>query len=82
MEKGYLWLVVVASLNSVVSLFYYLTLIKRMYIGESEAPTAKLTIAFPVKAVLLIACVGIFWLGVMPGSLLNAIGAMSSSVFP
>ena len=82
MEKGYLWLVIVASLNSVVSLFYYLTLIKRMYIGESEAPKAKLTISFPVKAVLLIACVGIFWLGVMPGSLLNAIGAMSSSVFP
>ena len=82
MEKGYLWLVVVASLNSVVSLFYYLTLIKRMYIGESEAGIAKLSISIPVKAVLLLACVGIFWLGVLPGSLLNTIGSVSSAIFP
>ena len=82
MEKGYLWLVIVASLNSVVSLFYYLSVLRRMYIGEAGAQTARLSIPIPLKAVLLIACVGIFWLGIFPGPLMNAIIAVSARVFP
>jgi len=82
MERGYTWLVVVAALNSVVSLFYYLTLIKRMYISEEAAPRAKIVISFPVKAVLLLSCLGIFWLGILPGSLLKLLGAVSTSLFP
>ena len=41
MERGYLWLVIVASLNSVVSLFYYLSLIRKMYISEPAPGAAR-----------------------------------------
>ena len=83
MEKGYLWLVVVAALNSVVSLFYYLLVLRRMYISEPSAvPRPRLSISVPVKAVLLITSIGIFWLGILPGSLMNVISGVSARVFP
>jgi NADH-quinone oxidoreductase subunit N len=86
MEKGYLWLVIVAALNSVVSLFYYLLVLRRMYISEPgalrpSAQAARLSISLPVKAVLLVASIGIFWLGILPGSLMAVISDVSARVF-
>ncbi len=78
MEQGYLWLVIVAALNSVVSLFYYLLVLRRMYIVEPGTLGPRLSISVPVKAVLLVTCVGIFWLGILPGTLMNAIGDVST----
>lgn len=82
MEQGYLWLVVVAALNSVVSLYYYLLVLRRMYIAESPAGAAPLKVAFPVKAVLLLTTVGTFWLGIVPGSLMRILSEVSTRVFP
>jgi NADH-quinone oxidoreductase subunit N len=85
MEKGYLWLVIVAALNSVVSLFYYLLVLRRMYISEPGAPrpgqAARLSVSLPVKGVLLVASLGIFWLGILPGSLMSVISDLSVRVF-
>jgi NADH-quinone oxidoreductase subunit N len=82
MEQGYLWLVIVAALNSVVSLYYYLLVLRRMYIAESPAGAGPLTVAFPVKAVLLLTTVGTFWLGILPGSLMRILSEVSTRVFP
>lgn len=81
MERGYLWLVIVAALNSVVSLFYYLLVLRRMYMVEPAIAGPRLVISMPVKVVLLLACVGIFWLGILPGTLMRIIGDVSSRVF-
>jgi len=82
MEQGYLWLVVVAALNSVVSLYYYLLVLRRMYIAESPAGVGPLKVALPVKAVLLLTTVGVFWLGILPGSLMRILSEVSTRVFP
>jgi len=82
MERGFLWLVIVATLNSVVSLFYYLLVLRRMYIVEPGVPAPRLSISVPVKAVLLLTSAGIFLLGILPGSLMRVIGDVSSRVFP
>jgi NADH-quinone oxidoreductase subunit N len=82
MERGYLWLVIVAALNSVVSLYYYLLVLKRMYITEAPAGAGPLRVSFPVKAVLLLTTVGIFWIGILPGPLMRAVSEVSSRVFP
>ena len=82
MERGYLWLVIVAALNSVVSLFYYLLVLKQMYIGDSPPGAGALKVSLPVKAVLLLTTVGTFWLGVIPGSLMRVFSEVSTRVFP
>ena len=81
MERGYLWLVVVAALNSVVSLYYYLLVLKQMYIGESPAGAVALKVALPVKVVLLLTTIGTFWLGILPGSLMRLFSEVSMRVF-
>ena len=82
MQQGYLWLVIVAALNSVLSLYYYLLVLKRMYISEPTGPAVRMKISLPVKAVLLLTTVGIFWLGIIPGSVLRIIAEVSAAVFP
>src|SRR5208337_1846254 len=82
MERGYLWLVVVAALNSVVSLYYYLLVLKRMYITEAPVGAGPLPVSFPVKAVLLVTILGTFWLGILPGPLMRVFSEVSSRVFP
>jgi NADH-quinone oxidoreductase subunit N len=82
MERGYLWLVVVAALNSVVSLFYYLLVLKQMYISDSPAGAVALKVSFPVKAVLLLTTVGTFWLGIIPGPVMRVFSDVSTRVFP
>ena len=82
MERGYLWLVIVAALNSVVSLYYYLLVLKRMYITEAPVGAIRLVVSLPVKAVLFITTVGTFLVGIVPGPLMSIASVVSSRVFP
>lgn len=68
-EKGMAWLVLVGAVNSTVSLFYYLIVIRWMYI---EKPTPEQSAVPPIRvsncggAVLAICTVGMLALGLLP----------------
>ena len=68
-QAGMAWLVLVAAVNSTVSLYYYLTVIRWMYI---ERPTAKVAAVPPIRisasanAVLMICTAGMLLLGMLP----------------
>jgi hypothetical protein len=53
-----------------------------MYISEPAAPAARMRIALPVRVVLLLTTVGIFWLGIIPGSVMRVIAEVSAAIFP
>jgi NADH-quinone oxidoreductase subunit N len=64
---GYLWLAVIAVLNSAVAAYYYLRVIVYMYMREPEgAAAAGWAPSFAGGLALAIAMVGIVLLGVMP----------------
>jgi len=66
-EQGYIWLVVVAVLNSIISLFYYLGVVARpMYVIRSEKENEPLPIPMPLLITLAVGVVGIVVLGVFP----------------
>jgi NADH-quinone oxidoreductase subunit N len=81
MERGYLWLVVVAALNSIISLYYYLLILKEMYISESPVAAGPVPVTFPVKAVLVLATAGMFWLGIEPGQVMGLISDITRHLF-
>jgi NADH-quinone oxidoreductase subunit N len=81
MQQGYLWLVIVAALNSILSLYYYLLVLKRMYIQEPTVERPRIRMPLPVKVVLLVTIAGIFLLGLLPGAIMNAISEISRSIF-
>jgi NADH-quinone oxidoreductase subunit N len=65
-RAGYLWLTVVAVLNSAIAAYYYLRVIVYMYMREPEAASARLAPSFAGSLALAIAAVGIVLLGVAP----------------
>lgn len=69
LDAGYLYLVVIAVLNSALSVFYYLRVLVIMFMQkEEELPAAKSSL--PVSLALVICGVGIIALGLFPGKLL------------
>jgi NADH-quinone oxidoreductase subunit N len=69
-EQGYIWLVVVAILTSVISLYYYVGVVRQMYFQTStiEKPIAM---SAPLKIALIISVIGVLLFGVYPNIFLN-----------
>ncbi len=70
LEAGYTWLVVVAVLLSVVGAFYYLRIVKLMYMDE---PAGEITLDVRRDARWVLSAVGIatLVLGIVPAPLMN-----------
>jgi NADH-quinone oxidoreductase subunit N len=60
---GYYWLVFIAVLNATISLYYYLLVVKAMFINKNETPIAFFTSDTITRIGLLLCAVGIFALG-------------------
>lgn len=66
-RAGYIWLAVIAVLNSAVAAYYYLRVIVQMYMQEPEGAAASLAPSFAGSLALVIALTGVLALGVVPG---------------
>lgn len=62
-SAGYYWLVFIAVLNATISLYYYLLVVKAMFINKNDAPIAYFRSDNYTRAGLLISMTGIFVLG-------------------
>jgi NADH-quinone oxidoreductase subunit N len=70
MEKGHWFLVLWGVLNSVVSLFYYLTLVKHAYL-EKAKKSEPIRLPFSLKCLGLVLIVLLIGLGVYPNLLIT-----------
>jgi NADH-quinone oxidoreductase subunit N len=64
------WLVIIAVINSVISAYYYLRVVKVMWFNE-PASADKVPSAITPKIALLICCLGVLLLGIIPGLLMR-----------
>lgn len=69
-QAGAVWLFAVAVLMTVVSLYYYLRLLKAMWF-DAPASVAPLTTPRPMQAALLVACALMIGLGLFPNLVWN-----------
>ena len=58
-QKGFYVLVLIAVLNTIISLYYYLLVVKAMFINKSDAPIEKFRSDFPTRLALGICIAGI-----------------------
>ncbi len=65
LNQGLLWLVIFGVLNSVVSAYYYLRVVRAMYLG-APASEERLPASKPLIAALAIALVGVLAIGLFP----------------
>jgi NADH-quinone oxidoreductase subunit N len=62
-EKGFYILVLIAVLNTIISLYYYLLVVKAMFINKNEMPVGKFKSDFPTRLAIGICVAGIFFTG-------------------
>jgi NADH-quinone oxidoreductase subunit N len=58
-EKGFYMLVLIAVLNTIISLYYYLLVVKAMFINKSESPINKFRSDLPTRFALAVCVAGI-----------------------
>jgi NADH-quinone oxidoreductase subunit N len=80
-KSGFVGLVVIGVLNSLLSVYYYLRVVVIMFMRAPEPEAQRIPIAFGTGLVLLISVWGVLHLGILPESLLNLAQASISSIF-
>ncbi|WP_029915051.1 NADH-quinone oxidoreductase subunit N [Pelobacter seleniigenes] len=70
-KGGYVWLAVLGMLNSAVSLYYYLRIMVQMYFKDPVEDFAWVSLNLPTMVSIIISIVGVLYLGIMPGSLMQ-----------
>ncbi len=82
MKQGLLWLVIAAMFNVVISLYYYLQILKAAYFIEPEGQPPPIVVSTPLKlaaiAMILLMVAG----GVYPGPVIDLAGDMTMGLFP
>ena len=79
-ERGLYWLVLLGAVLTVVALFYYLLVAKRMYIEEPERP-GRIPVA-PTLAVSVALCaIGVVGLGLYPRAVVMAALRVAATLF-
>ena len=81
LKAGYTWLVVAAALFSAVSAYFYLRVVRLMYMEPSkEAEAGDICAPFSVKVVVAVTLVAVLAIGIYPDALLS-LARSSVSVF-
>lgn len=78
-EKGFYILVLIAVINTIISLYYYLLVVKAMFINQSENPIPYFKNDLATKVGLFLCIIGIFALG-FSGQLLEYIRSLSFGI--
>lgn len=66
-SQGFYILIVIAALNATVALYYYLKVVKAMFIDENENPIPFFKSPVGMRIALIISMVGVFTVGFMSG---------------
>jgi len=69
-QHGLLWLVILGVINSVISAYYYLRVVKVMWLGE-PASDAKVPSSGALRVALALSCLGVLLLGIVPGLMMR-----------
>ena len=79
--EGLLWLAAIAIVNSVISLYYYLRIVRTMYMDEPE-DGSPLPVPLLTKGALWLLFAGTVAVGVYPGPWVDAIDAATVALGP
>jgi NADH-quinone oxidoreductase subunit N len=78
-QHGLLWLVVIAVINSVISAYYYLRVVKVMWLGE-PASEEKVPSSGALRLALSLSILGVLFLGIIPGFVMR-LAEIAASMF-
>lgn len=77
--NGLLWLVIIATINSAISAYYYLKVVKVMWLNE-PIHKGKVPSSLALRLALAFSCLGILLLGIAPAVVMK-LAEMATSMF-
>jgi NADH-quinone oxidoreductase subunit N len=78
-NHGLLWLVIIAVINSVISAYYYLRVVKVMWLGETTS-VEKVPSSGALRLALFLCCLGVLLLGIIPSYAMK-LAQFAASIF-
>jgi NADH-quinone oxidoreductase subunit N len=70
-KSGLVWLALIAAVNIVISLYYYLMVVKKIYV-DAPRTTSAIPVSLPMQFILWIAIAAIVGIGIFQGPFLEA----------
>lgn len=70
-QSGFVWLALIAAVNIVISVYYYLMVVKKIYVDPSRN-TSPISVSLPMQLLLAFAMIAIVAIGIFPGPFLDA----------
>jgi len=70
-KSGYVWLALIAGVNIVISLYYYLMVAKRIYV-DAPRSTSPILVSSTMRLLMIVAILGIIIIGIFQGPFLDA----------
>jgi NADH-quinone oxidoreductase subunit N len=80
-SAGYYWLAIIGMLTSVVSVFFYLRVVVMMYMSDRTGAPAAARVTPVGMAALTLSIAVIFYLGVLPASVMNYAAESIATIF-
>lgn len=78
-QHDLIWLVVIAVINTAISAYYYLRVVKMMWFNPATS-AEKVPSSWPLRATLAITCIGVLFLFFYPSPLLDVAKEAAQSV--
>ena len=78
-DAGLEWLVIIGVLNSVIAAYYYLRVIKLMYLSEPPS-TDSIESGIPLRLAMLVTSAGVLLFGLYPTGLLNFVKSAAQAL--
>lgn len=82
LARGYLWLVVLAVVNSAVAVYYYLGVVRAACFGEPGGNVAPIHVDASTRILCVLLILGILGLGVAPSRLFDTISSSVARILP
>ncbi len=80
-NEVFIWLIIIAVLNSLVSVYYYIRVIIYMYMKEGEGDAEPVVVSNGVRAALGVCAFGLVYLGVMPARFIEIAKSAAATLF-
>ncbi len=80
-DAGYYWLAVIATVTSVVSLYYYLQVMRQAFVEKPSEGEGALSVPVLMNGLAFALMLGVFYIGLYPQQLFDAIDNATSFIF-
>jgi NADH-quinone oxidoreductase subunit N len=80
-NEGYLWLAAIGVVTSVISLYYYLQVMREVFISKADEGAERLRVPLLMEGLAAVLMLGVFYVGLYPQQLFEAADSAASLLF-